>query len=68
MRCAWRCEAFMTTSLSPDLSTFDDPDLAALCAQGQPAAWAVMVRRYERLIYTVARRAGLDERAAADVY
>lgn len=58
----------MTTSLPPDLAGLDDPDLAALCAQGQPAAWAVMVRRYERLIYTVARRAGLDEHAAADVY
>lgn len=58
----------MALSPPPELTTLDDLDLAALCAQGQPAAWAVMVRRYERLIYTVARRAGLDEHAAADVY
>lgn len=67
-RYAWRCTAFMTPSQPLDLAALDDLDLAALCTQGQPAAWAVMVRRYERLIYTVARRAGLDEHAAADVY
>ncbi len=58
----------MTTLPPSELASLDDTALAALCAQGQAAAWAVMVRRYERLIFTVARRAGLDEHSAADVY
>lgn len=58
----------MTTLPPSNLASLDDVALAALCGQGQATAWAVMVRRYERLIFTVARRAGLDEHAAADIY
>jgi len=58
----------MTTSPPAEMTQLDDAQLAALCAQGKSGAWAVMVRRYERLIFTVARRAGLDEHMAADVF
>ncbi len=46
----------------------DDATLVARCRAGEAAAWALLVRRYQRLVYTVARRAGLDEHAAADVF
>jgi RNA polymerase sigma factor (sigma-70 family) len=45
-----------------------DAELLALCRAGRQAAWSTLVRRYQRLIYTVPRRAGLDEAAAADVF
>jgi len=46
----------------------DDEALVAACRQGDEAAWEQLVRRYQRLVYTVPRRAGLDEDAAADVF
>jgi RNA polymerase sigma factor (sigma-70 family) len=48
----------------------DEPDaaLVARCLAGEAAAWAALVRRYQRLVYTVARRIGHDEHAAADVF
>lgn len=49
----------------------DDPpdaDLIARCRQGEAAAWSTLVRRYQRLVYTVPRRAGLSDEAAADVF
>jgi RNA polymerase sigma factor (sigma-70 family) len=46
----------------------DDAQLVARCRTGDAAAWERLVRRYQRLVYTVARRAGHDEHAAADVF
>lgn len=46
----------------------DDARLIARCRSGDAVAWSQLVRRYQRLVYTVARRAGLDEHAAADVF
>lgn len=48
----------------------DLPDevLWARCREGAQAAWATLVRRYQRLIYTVPRRAGLSDEAASDVF
>ncbi len=49
----------------------DDEDDAALvrrCLEGQAAAWRMLVRRYQRLVHTVARRAGLDDGRVADVF
>jgi RNA polymerase sigma factor (sigma-70 family) len=45
-----------------------DSELVARCRAGQQAAWNMLVRRYERLIYTVPRRAGLSQEASADVF
>jgi RNA polymerase sigma factor (sigma-70 family) len=42
-------------------------DLVAACRRGQAGAWGTLVRRYQRLIYAVPRRVGLDEGTAADV-
>jgi len=51
-----------------DLDGHADAELVALCRSGHAPAWAVLVRRYQRLVYTVPRRAGLDEAQSADVF
>ena len=45
-----------------------DSDLVARCRAGEEAAWKLLVRRYQRLVFTVPRRAGLSEDQAADVF
>lgn len=45
-----------------------DEDLLAACRAGRQAAWSALVRRYQRLVFTVPRRAGLAEAEAADVF
>jgi RNA polymerase sigma factor (sigma-70 family) len=45
-----------------------DAELIGRCRQGQQLAWATLVRRYQRLIYTVVLRAGLAEDHAAEVF
>jgi RNA polymerase sigma factor (sigma-70 family) len=46
----------------------DDAALVARCLRGEGAAWSVLVQRYQRLVYAIARRIGLDEHGAADVF
>jgi RNA polymerase sigma factor (sigma-70 family) len=55
-------------SMSSSLSDLSDEALWQHCRHGGQAAWAVLVRRYQRLIYTIPRRAGLSDDAAADVF
>jgi RNA polymerase sigma factor (sigma-70 family) len=45
-----------------------DASLVARCQRGEAAAWQTLVQRYQRLVYAVARRAGMDEHTAADVF
>jgi RNA polymerase sigma factor (sigma-70 family) len=45
-----------------------DAELIASCRAGRAAGWSTLVRRYQRLVFTVPRRAGLDDAAAADVF
>jgi RNA polymerase sigma factor (sigma-70 family) len=51
-----------------DFSELTDAALVDRCRDGQAAAWSTLVRRYQRLVYTVPRRAGLGDDAAADVF
>jgi RNA polymerase sigma factor (sigma-70 family) len=51
-----------------DLSALPDDELIARCRAGEAAAWSTLVRRYQRLIYTVPRRMGLPDEACADVF
>jgi RNA polymerase sigma factor (sigma-70 family) len=44
-----------------------DGALVRACRKGDEAAWEMLVRRYQRLVYTIPLRAGLDGDAAADV-
>lgn len=46
----------------------DDAALVARCISGDSAAWTVLVQRYQRLVYAIARRMGLEEHTAADVF
>ncbi|NJN53006.1 MAG: sigma-70 family RNA polymerase sigma factor [Gammaproteobacteria bacterium] len=45
-----------------------DDELVRRCRAGDAAAWSTLVRRYQRLVYTVPRRAGLSDDDAADVF
>ncbi len=46
----------------------DDAALISACRSGDQTAWNELVDRYERLIITIPRRAGLTEEQAADVF
>ena len=46
----------------------DDAALVARCRRGEGKAWEVLVRRYQRLVFAIVRRVGLDEHMAADVF
>jgi len=45
-----------------------DAELVTACRRGDEAAWNALVDRYQRLIITIPRRAGLSEEQAADVF
>jgi RNA polymerase sigma factor (sigma-70 family) len=45
-----------------------DNELIAACRRGDAEAWQVLVLRYQRLIYTIPIRGGLDEQQAAEVF
>lgn len=45
-----------------------DKQLLLACRRGDEAAWEALVNRYQRLIYTIPRRAGLNEDSAAEVF
>lgn len=58
----------MAERTTPRLQDLPDEHLVERCREGDPAAWSTLVRRYQRLIYTVPRRAGLPEQDAADIF
>lgn len=45
-----------------------DEELLRACRRGDAAAWEALINRFQRLIYAIPRRAGLDEDAASDVF
>ncbi len=45
-----------------------DLELVVGCRRGDPLAWEKLIRRYQRLIYAIPLRAGLDEDQAADIF
>ena len=48
----------------------DDSDLQLVlaCRRGDQLAWEKLIRRYQRLIYAIPIRAGLDEDQAAEIF
>jgi RNA polymerase sigma factor (sigma-70 family) len=46
----------------------DDATLVHRCQAGDATAWEALVGRYQRLVYAIVTRMGLDEHAAADVF
>ena len=45
-----------------------DLQLVLACRRGDQLAWERLVRRYQRLIYAIPLRAGLDEDQAAEIF
>lgn len=45
-----------------------DDALVEQCRAGHQGAWSTLVRRFQRLVYTVPRRARLPDELAADVF
>jgi RNA polymerase sigma factor (sigma-70 family) len=50
------------------LEEASDESLILACRRGNADAWDTLVHRYQKLIYTIPRRAGLDEDQAAEVF
>ena len=48
--------------------TLSDERLLEACRRGGESAWEMLVERYQRLIYAIPRRAGLDKDQAAEVF
>ena len=46
----------------------DDAALVQRCRAGDASAWPLLVSRYQRLVYAIVIRMGLDEHVAADVF
>lgn len=53
---------------SADDANQSDPGLVRACLEGDEAAWAELVERYQRLVLSVARRCGLADADADDVF
>lgn len=62
------CQPNVGPAASADAASgSEDARLVALCLQGQASAWRGLVLRHQRVVFAVARRAGLDDHDAADV-
>lgn len=57
-----------TPRLAARVAPPDDAGLVACCLAGDASAWTALVQRYQRLVLAVARRVGLDDHEAADVF
>jgi RNA polymerase sigma factor (sigma-70 family) len=55
-------------SQSAPLGGPSDAELVLGCQRGEAQAWEALVNRYQRLVYSIPRRAGLDDEAAAEVF
>ena len=56
-----------TTKFSARGLEKSDAELVKACRRGDESAWNKLVERYQRLIITIPRRAGLSEEQAADI-
>lgn len=55
-------------SFSPKQIEKTDAELILTCRRGDDAAWNELVERFQRLIITIPRRAGLSEEQSADIF
>jgi RNA polymerase sigma factor (sigma-70 family) len=53
---------------SEELVLLEDPELVELCLRSREDAWEALVRRYQRLIYSIPLRARLSRDDAADIF
>lgn len=56
------------TYLNTEKQDKEDKRLVMLCRKGEQAAWDRIVEKYQRLIVSIPRRAGLNEEQVADVF
>lgn len=54
--------------LTPLFDNLSDDELLNQCRSGNQAAWSALVRRFQRIVYTVPHRAGLTPEAVDDVF
>src|SRR5215208_332599 len=50
------------------LMDLTDEALVSACCSGDETAWETLINRYQRLVYSIPRRAGLDEFSSAEVF
>jgi RNA polymerase sigma factor (sigma-70 family) len=58
----------VTTTPPTTRDPLEDAALVRRCQAGDATAWEALVARYQRLVYAIVTRMGLDEHAAADVF
>jgi len=58
----------MTTSAALDTKARSDRELVAACLDGHEQAWAELIERYKRLIFSVPIKYGLTRDEAADIF
>jgi RNA polymerase sigma factor (sigma-70 family) len=58
------CRASMKTESVNE----DDATLVSRCIRGDASAWPLLINRYQRLVYAIVTRTGVDEHAAADIF
>lgn len=58
----------MQTEFSAKSLEKSDAELISACQRGDESAWDELVARFQRLVITIPRRAGLSEEQAADVF
>jgi RNA polymerase sigma factor (sigma-70 family) len=51
-----------------NLSQIDDRTLVAGCLKGDHAAWEALIKRYQRLIYSIPIKARLSQEDASDIF
>ncbi|HKA20745.1 MAG TPA: sigma-70 family RNA polymerase sigma factor [Blastocatellia bacterium] len=56
------------TKASENLNERDDRALVVACLEGDHAAWEALIRRYQRLIYSIPIKARLSQEDAADIF
>jgi len=57
-----------TTGTTLDTKARSDRELVAACLDGQEQAWAELIERYKRLIFSVPIKYGLTRDEAADIF
>ncbi len=54
--------------MSEPFGQLPDPELIEACLNGKSQAWEALLKRYQRLIYTIPLRYGMAESDAGDVF
>ena len=64
----YACMQMTKSDHDTDAAIETDSALIVRCKDGDGVAWEALVHRYQRLVYSIVRRIGLDKHAAADVF